>query len=323
MKFLNKLKRGTVLVLALILASTSSLVVYAAVNYDSSTDPVVSFSGMISYVESVVSDIRVSIKALEARLALLEIGGTSQGGSSGGSVVNNAILQDMMDRIEALEDKVEDLESENASLKTDLANTKNEFRSLIDELASELTKLQSDISDLSASISTLKSDVTKAKNDLTTLNKNFKQISDISTKLETVTYKVNSLTSSSGDITVLKKQVKELQNDLDGVLGELGQLYDKVFVPYGATIKAKDEDDTVMLILRTGSAVAVSPYVELGKIQGLNDLTLGIDICNGESIPLYHNIMIPQGGSDGRGVTVTSLDGAYFLLGGDYTIVEP
>lgn len=322
MKFINKLKRGAVLALALILASTSSLAVYAAVNYDSSKDPVVSFSGMIAYVDEILTDIRTSIKNLEARVTILELIGPTQGSSSGGTV-NSGMLQDLLDRIDALEGKVDDLEEENSSLRTDLANTKNELRSLIDELTAEITTLESSISELSTSISNLKSDVTKAKNDLTTLNNNFKQISDISTKLETVTYKVNALTASGGDITVLKKQVKELEEELDGVLGELGQLYDKVFVPYGATIKAKDEGDTVMLILRTGSAVAVSPYVEVGKIQGLNNLTLGTDICNGETIPLYHNVMIPQGGDDGRGVTVTSLDGAYFLLGGDYVIVEP
>lgn len=323
MKFKNKLKRSTVLILALILAFTSSLAVYAAVNYDSSKDPVVSLSYLVSYVEETLSDIRTSIRNLEARMTILELIGPSQGGSSGGNTGSSGMLQDLLDSIAALEEKVTQLEEDNASLRTDLANTKNELRSLIDELAAEYTALEKSIAELSTSVTNLKSDLTKAKNDLSTLNKNFKQISDISTKLETVTYKVNALTASGGDITLLKKDVSALKDQLDGVLGELGQLYDKVYVPYGATIKATDEDDTVMLILRTGSAVAVSPYVEIGKIQGLNNLTLGIDICNGESIPLYHNIMIPQGGDDGRGVTVTSLDGAYFLLGGDYTIVEP
>lgn len=323
MKFINKLKKGAVLALALILASASSLAVYAAVNYDSSKDPVVSFSGMIAYVDDILSDIRTSIKSLEARVTILELIGPTQGGSTSGSTGSSGMLEELLDRIDALEQKVAELEAENTSVKADLANTKNELRSLIDELTAEVTSVKKSISELSTSITNLKSDVTKAKNDLTTLNNNFKQISDISTKLETLTYKVNALTASGGDITVLKKQVGELQDQLNSVLGELGQLYEKVFVPYGATIRATDSDDTVMLILRTGSAVAVSPYVEIGKIQGLNNLTLGTDICNGETIPLYHNIMIPQGGDDGRGVTVTSLDGAYFLLGGDYVIVEP
>ena len=145
----------------------------------------------------------------------------------------------------------------------------------------------------------------------------------MSTQLVTLKHKVDALTSAGGDITVLKDQVKELENQLNSILAELGKVYEAVFVPYGATIIATSESDTVMLILRTGSAVAVSPYLEVGTIQGVNDLTMGTDICNGENIPPYHSIMIPRGGSDGRGVTVTSIDGAYFLLGGDFTIVEP
>ena len=322
MKFKNNIKRGAILILALILASASSFAVYAAVNYNSANDPVVSFSGMVSYVNDILAGIRSSIKDLELRITLLEAGGFTPGASTGG-MVNSGMLTDLLDRIEALESRVSDLESDNSSLRTELANTKNELRSLIDELTAELNTLENSISELSTSINNLKSDVKTAKNDLSTLSKNFKQISDISTKLETVTYKVNNLTSKTGDITVLKNQVAELQTELDNVFAELGKVYDKVFVPYGATIYAKDVNDVVILILRTGSAVAVSPYTQVGTIQGLNDTTNGTDICNGEAIPLYHSIMIPRGGDDGRGVKVTSLDGAYFLLGGDYTIVEP
>ena len=308
--------------LALLLASASSFAVYAAVNYNSANDPVVSFSGMVAYVNDILESIRSSIKELDLRMTLLEAGGYTPGTSTGGTV-SSGMLKDLLDRIESLEKRVGDLETDNASLRTELANTKNELRSLIDELTTELNTLEKSLSELSTSITNLKSDVKTAKNDLSTLSKNFKQISDISTKLETVTYKVNNLTSKTGDITVLKNQVTELQTELDNIFAELGKVYDTVFVPYGATIYGKDADDVVILILRTGSAVAVSPYTQVGSIQGLNDTTNGTDICNGEAIPLYHSIMIPRGGEDGRGVTVTSLDGAYFLLGGDYTIVEP
>jgi DNA repair exonuclease SbcCD ATPase subunit len=323
MKFKNKFKRGAILILALILASASSFAVYAAVNYDSAKDPVVSYSGMVKYVEDILSDIRAAISDMQMQIAILQMIGPTQGGSTGGSAPSSGMLKDILDRIEDLENQVAGLQSENAALKTDLTNTKNELRSLIDELTAEFNALEKQLSDLTTSVTNLKSDVKQAKNDLSTLNKNFKQISDISTKLETVTYKVNNLTSASGDITLLKKQAAELKEQLNNVLAELSKVYDTVFVPYGATIYAKDVDDVVILILRTGSAVAVSPYTQAGTIQGLNDTTNGTDICNGETIPLYHSIMIPRGGNDGRGVTVTSLDGAYFLLGGDYTIVEP
>ncbi len=320
MKFKNKLKRGTVLALAIILAALSSVGVYAAVSYDSSKDPVVAYSGMVAYVDSILSTVWTKLNAFEARLNLLEIGGVIGGSGSGAS---SAQIAELMNRLDELSDTVSELQKENSALKTDLKNAKNEFRSLYDELTANYEELQSSISSLSTDIKSLQSQVTSQKNDLTTLSNNFKQIADISTQLNTLKHRVDALTASGGDITVLKNQVKELQDQLDSVLAELGKVYEAVFVPYGATVIATDEDDTVMLILRTGSAVAVSPYVEVGTIQGLNDLTLGTDILNGENISPYHSIMIPRGGEDGRGVTVTSLDGAYFLLGGDYTIVQP
>ena len=43
MKLKSKIKRGMILILALILASASSFAVYAAVSYDSAKDPVVCF----------------------------------------------------------------------------------------------------------------------------------------------------------------------------------------------------------------------------------------------------------------------------------------
>ena len=319
MKFKNKLKRGTVLALAIILAAISSLGVYAAVSYDSSKDPVVAYSGMVSYVESVLSNVWEKLNTLEARIASVEI----NGGGGSGSGASSAQVAELMKKLDELSNTVSALQKENSALKTDLKNAKNEFRSLYDELSASFNELQSSISSLSTDIKSLQSQITSQKKDLTTLSNNFKQIADISTQLNTLKHKVDALTSAGGDITVLKEQVAHLEGQLDSVLSELGKVYEAVYVPYGATVIATDETDTVMLILRTGSAVAVSPYVEVGTIQGLNNLTLGTDICNGENIPPYHSIMIPRGGDDGRGVTVTSLDGAYFLLGGDFTIVNP
>ena len=321
MKFKNKFQRAAIFALALILASVSSLAVNASVSYDSSKDPVVAFSGMVSYVESVLQGIRTSIASLDARLTMLEVTGPSGGGSGGGMSAEQ--YAEIMAEINALKESNEELKKENTSLKNDLKNTKNEFLSLIDELSAEYDSLKNSISSLSTDITNLQNQITTNKNDLLTLEKNFKQISDISTKLETVTLKVNNLTSSKGDITVLKNQVKELEGQLDNIINELGKIYNTVFVPYGATVYAKDADDTVMLILRSGSAIAVSPYTEQGKIQGINNLTEGVDILDGQNVPLFNSILIPRGGDDGRGVKVTSLEGAYFMIGGDYTIVEP
>ncbi len=324
MKFKKQMKRSVVFVLALLLAATSSFAVYAAVNYDSSKDPVVSLSGMIAYVESALKDIKASLTSLEDRMTLLELvgPGSSGGSSSGGTGISAAQLRELLSRIEALEEANKELEGMNNAIAKNLENARNEYKSLIDELTKSYEEAETALLSLGTDITNLQNQLTTAKNDVATLQKNFKQISDISTKLETVTYKVNQLTGTSGDIAKLKKETEELKKQLNDVLGELGQIYEPVFVPYGATIFATDENDTVSLILRSGSAVAISPFTEAGTMQGLNDLSLGSDLYDGDLVPLFHHILIPRGGEDGRGITVTSVDGAYFLLGGDYKIVE-
>ncbi len=320
MKFKNKLKRSTVLLLALVIASVSSLAVYAAVNYNSATDPVVSLSGMVSYVDSALSDVRTAINSLDSRLTKLELGGVS-GGSQGGASVDPEVLGNIIKRLSDVELLAENLLAENKKLKEDLDRTNNELTSIYNEMTQNYNEIKSSISSLSSDITSLQNQITAAKNDVITLQKNFNQIADISTKLETVSYKLNQLTSSSGDIATLKKQYKELKEQYDSLLSEMGKIYAPVYVPYGSTVIAAAEEDSILLVLRSGSAIAVSPYTEPGTMQGLNDLTLGIDIYNGEPVLIFHHIMIPRGGKDGRGVKVTSLEGAYFLLGGDYKIV--
>ncbi|MGM9643140.1 MAG: hypothetical protein ACI3XI_08025 [Eubacteriales bacterium] len=325
MKLKFKIKRSLIVILALVLAATSSLVVYATVNYDSSQDPVVSLSGMKAYVESVLVDIRNAISSIEARLTALELGSGGSGGGSGEETddgISSQQLAEIMALIEALQKSNEELKDENEKLSNDISNMRNEYLSLINELAKSYEELSASVSSLGADITNLQNQITAAKNDILMLENNFKQIADISTKLETLTYKVNQLTSSSGDIAKLKNELADLQNQFNAILDDLGQTYVSVFVPYGATIIAAEESDTLSLILRSGTAVAVSPFVEAGTMQGLNDLTLGTDIYNGESIPLFHHIMIPRGGNDGRGVTVTAHEGAYFIIGGNYKIVE-
>ena len=148
MKLKNKLKRGTVLALAIILAAISSLGVYAAVSYDSSKDPVVAYSGMVSYVESVLSNVWEKLNTLEARIASVEI----NGGGGSGSGASSAQVAELMKKLDELSNTVSALQKENSALKTDLKNAKNEFRSLYDELSASFNELQSSISSLSTDI---------------------------------------------------------------------------------------------------------------------------------------------------------------------------
>lgn len=91
--------------------------------------------------------------------------------------------------------------------------------------------------------------------------------------------------------------------------------FEAIFVEYGKEIQCTAATE---LILRSGTAKIVSPFDN----QGLSDLTDGKDLKNGAAVPKNHNLLIPRG-NDGRGIVITSSDGAYVMVGGAYVIVEP
>lgn len=70
------------------------------------------------------------------------------------------------------------------------------------------------------------------------------------------------------------------------------------------------------LILRSGSAVIVSPFDN----QGLCDMTAGVDLRGGVAVPKNHCLLIPRG-NDGRGIKITGSGTAYVMVGGAYKIV--
>ncbi len=325
-KIKKELKRSTALILAFLLASTCSLAVYATVSYDSSQDPVVSLSGMQAYVTEKIDELKTIVSGIDSRLQALELAYSTGGAPSGdgsGSGPSSEALQSLLDRLSALETKATELEKANSALKTELGATKDELNGLIDELDNKYTSVANELASLSDQLSKLQSQFTSMKSDVSTLSNDFKQLSTISTKLNSLTNKVNNLTSGSGDIGKLKEQCTQLQKDMEAVLLKAGTLYKPVFVPCGATIRALGTDDSVLVILRSGAAVAVSPFNESGSAQGLNDLSDGTELYDGEPLTLFHNVLIPRGGEDGRGVTITSFDGAYVMIGGNHVIIQP
>ncbi len=316
--------RAWAFVCALALAGAASFAVYASVVYDSSLDPVVAYSAMKQYVAAELADVLTRLGSLEKRVEVVELtGGGSGGGSGGGGGMSSEALSKLLARIEALESGMTELQQDNDNLKSELSATKKELNELIGNLETQYSSLKAQVEGLGDEIVNIQNSITSVRKDISTLNTNFKQISAISTKLETVTYKVNALTGAGGDITVLRRDVDRIREQYDELLEKVGTLYEVVLVPYGATVVADDESDTVMAVLRSGSATAVSPYRDAGTAQGLNDLSDGSELYDGQPVPLFHNLLIPRGGSDGRGITVTSLDGAYMMLGGDYRIVQP
>lgn len=86
--------------------------------------------------------------------------------------------------------------------------------------------------------------------------------------------------------------------------------YDVVYLTKGQTIVGSSE-----FILRSGSAVSTCP-----GINGITDITDGIDLTDGMEIPWNHLLLVPR--DDGRGITVTSNE-AYIMARGQYTVLDP
>ena len=123
------------------------------------------------------------------------------------------------------------------------------------------------------------------------------------------------------------RPIREAIADLGGDVGNnnednnndapaaVSSTFEAIFVEYGKEIQCTAATE---LILRSGTAKIVSPFDN----QGLSDLTDGKDLKNGAAVPKNHNLLIPRG-NDGRGIVITSSDGAYVMVGGAYVIVEP
>ena len=85
--------------------------------------------------------------------------------------------------------------------------------------------------------------------------------------------------------------------------------YDVVYLTKGQTIVGSSE-----FILRSGSAISTCP-----GINGITDITDGVDLSDGMEIPWYHLLLVPR--DDGRGITVTSVE-AYIMARGQYTVID-
>jgi hypothetical protein len=85
--------------------------------------------------------------------------------------------------------------------------------------------------------------------------------------------------------------------------------YDVVYLTKGQTIVGSSE-----FILRSGSAISTCP-----GINGITDITDGVDLTDGMEIPWNHLLLVPR--DDGRGITVTSVE-AYVMARGQYTVID-
>lgn len=318
------LKKAASLVLALSFAFITSVAVYATLSYDSSIDPVVSLSGLAQYVqENVLNPLQSSIDDLSARVSAIEISG---GGGGGGGGLDSNAYKALIARIAALESGSKEKDARISELESALNSAKDELDGRIDSVENSYTELSRQISSVSDSLTGIRSSIESLKSSKTSMERDFANLSEkyiaVIKLMNELQSKVDGLTGEGGGVNELREQVKNLQDTWQQLQSKAGVMYRPVFVESGKTVRAKNADEGILVIVRSGYAVIVSPFNTSGTLQGINDLTTGEELYNGADAPLMHNLLIPRGAADGRGIHIESYDGAYVMIGGEYVIVD-
>lgn len=318
------LKKAASLVLALSFAFITSVAVYATLSYDSSIDPVVSLSGLAQYVqENVLNPLQSSIDDLSARVSAIEISG---GGGGGGGGLDSNAYKALIARIAALESGSKEKDARISELESALNSAKDELDGRIDSVENSYTEISRQISSVSDSLTGIRSSIESLKSSKTSMERDFANLSEkyiaVIKLMNELQSKVDGLTGEGGGVNELREQVKNLQDTWQQLQSKAGVMYRPVFVESGKTVRAKNADEGILVIVRSGYAVIVSPFNTSGTLQGINDLTTGEELYNGADAPLMHNLLIPRGAADGRGIHIESYDGAYVMIGGEYVIVD-
>ena len=159
----------------------------------------------------------------------------------------------------------------------------------------------------------------KFEDKLTDFTSTISQLNERLTKIENGGVTANQATENAKKITDLNSKLLELEKKHTELLTKVesggSSTYEVVFLNQGDKIMTPTGCE---IILRTGSAIIVSPFAD----QGLSDITDGLDLLNEFSVPKNHNLIGPRGG-DGRGIMVTSEGGAYVMVRGGYSVVKP
>ena len=123
------------------------------------------------------------------------------------------------------------------------------------------------------------------------------------------------LAAAEQSIATLEQKVADLSAKLESAPNASGSGYSVIFLTGGTQLLATS---VCSIILRAGTAEVISPF----SGQGLTDITSGLELNNGDALIINHQTIVPRG-NDGRGILITSTGGAYILVQGGYTLVEP
>ena len=131
-----------------------------------------------------------------------------------------------------------------------------------------------------------------------------------------VDQKVASISNNIGNVGNITKQLETQQALIENLMEELDSLrkeentnsFEVVVVQEGQTILGKQSTE---MIVRSGIAQAVA-----SGAGGLQDITSGEDIGEGNEVPKNHLVLIPR--EDGRGLRATKK--LTVMVRGGYTI---
>jgi hypothetical protein len=118
---------------------------------------------------------------------------------------------------------------------------------------------------------------------------------------------LNAQAGSPSDPLVTKSYVDA---QIAALRDELNAEFSPVFLTAGQILEGGGGAE---IIFRSGRAAA---FVPEGNINGVTDVTLGVDLMNGAMLSLNHLIIIPR--TDGRGVQ--AVGDSWFMVKGSYSI---
>lgn len=115
---------------------------------------------------------------------------------------------------------------------------------------------------------------------------------------------------------ILSELLEELNTGTITVTGNTNVEYEVVELQQGQKVMASSSCE---IIFRSGKAtVVVTSDANRENSIGLSDITGGVELLNGDEVPVNHYIIIPR--ADGRGIEITSA-AAYLMIRGEYEIV--
>lgn len=143
------------------------------------------------------------------------------------------------------------------------------------------------------------------------------KVAELETKIAALESKLQSASGSSADIEGLRAELETIKKDIAAIKTNNGGLaYTTITLNKNQKLYAGDS--ALEIIVRSGTASVVSPFVEEFKKQGLSDITTGKELYNGAVAPFNDLLLIPVGG-DGRGLEIKS-EKAVLLVRGHYEV---